>query len=245
MTAAVSAACPRVAATTIPMTTPSATYASSSTTMAYAAGRTDSWNRSSRGGSGAERDTSSARTRIPASHSRPKKTVDVMSVSKPTSADVPRKSPTSPRGMSNVCRAPSETPMSAASHSTAIRAAQPASSLAPATARCRSGHRNPAAITSAPARATDSGITVSPACVSAMAPAPPDSSTVPPTAVTTVAATTRQNASSGRSVAPAAHRPSAATTTIATSPARTVPRAWSQPCRAVARSGTVRGERRV
>lgn len=120
-------------------------------------------------------------------------------------------------------------PRRAGSHRTAILAAHPASSGAPATARCRSGRRNPAAITSAPASVTDNGITVRPARVSAITPASPASSMVPPTAVTTEAATTRGKALPGRLVAPAPHSPRAATTSMTISPARTATRAWTQP----------------
>ncbi len=245
ITANVSVAWPRVAATTSAMTTPMTTYASSSATIAYAAGRTDAWKRSSPAGSGAPRDTSRARTITPASQTRPTNTDSGTSVVKPIFGEAPNRSPnspssSSPREMSKVWRAASVRPISASSQRTAILAAQPASSAAPATARWRSGRRKPQAITSAPVSVTDSGITVSPACVSAKSPALPESFTVPPTAVTTVAMTTGANAPSGRSAAPAAHRPSVATTIMASSPPSTVPRACTQPWRATARAPEVR-----
>ena len=88
---------------------------------------------------------------------------------------------------------------------------------------------------------TDSGITVSPACVSASAPAFPENSIVPPTAVTTVAAATRGNAPSGRSAAPAPHSPRVAVTPMAISAASTVTTACTQPWRDTAWSEGVRG----
>lgn len=97
---------------------------------------------------------------------------------KPTSGDTPNSSPRSlsvpsPRESWNVWRAARASPRRASSHSTAIRAAHPASSPAPVTARCRSGRRKPAPSTSAPTSVTDRGITVSPAFVSASPPAVP------------------------------------------------------------------------
>lgn len=246
MTAKVSAAWPRVTMTTSAMTTPRATNASSRTTMAYAAGRTDSWKRSRRPGSGAPRETSSASTSTPASHSRPKTRVSGTSVRKPTFGDTPNRSPRSlmvpsPRESEKVCRAPKARPSNASSQRAATLAAQPASSGAPATARWRSGRRNAAARTRAPVSVTDSGITVSPAADSASAPALPESSIVPPTAVTTVAATTLGNAPSGRSPAPAAHSPRAATTPMAMSAASTAARACTQPWRAATEAEGVAG----
>ncbi len=210
--------------------------------MAYAAGRTDSWKRGSRPGSGAPRETSRASASTPASHSRPKNSVAGTSVVKPTSGEMPNRSPRSPsascprspREREKVWRAERASARSATSHSTAILAAHPASSPARAIPRCRSGRRKPAARTRAPVSVTDSGITVSSASDSASPPAFPESSIVPPTAVTTVAATTRGKALSGRSAAPAAHSPRAATTPMATSAASTVTRACTQPWPATA-----------
>lgn len=130
------------------------------------------------------------------SHSTPNTSVGAMAALKPTSGVAPNRSPMapmvpSPRSMVKFWRAASASPIRTSSHRTASRPAQPASSVAPATARCRSGRRNPAPSASAPVRVTDSGITVRAAFVSAMAPASPVSSMVPPTAVTRVAATTR------------------------------------------------------
>ena len=69
------------------------------------------------------------------------------------------------------CGGPGPTrPMRASAHRTASRAAQPASSRVPATARCRSGRRKPVAMTRAPARVTERGSTSRSAFVSAMNP---------------------------------------------------------------------------
>ncbi len=175
--------------------------------MAYAAGRTDSWKRSRRAGSGAPRETDSATKRTPASHSSPKTRVSGTSVLNPTSGEESSRSPISPAGPSpseiaKRCRASRPSPVSSSTHSTATRAAQPTSSRTSATARCRSGRRNPAATTRAPTRLTESGSTESPASVSAIIPASPESPTEPPTAITTTAATTLGNAPPGRSALP-------------------------------------------
>lgn len=238
-TANVSAGCPRVAATTSATTTPRATQPSSSTSIACAAGRTDRCRRSSRAGNGAERETSSAATSTPASHAEPDTSVSGTSAVKPASGLTPNSSPrsfsvSSPRGSAKVRCAASAAPSRPSSQTTAIRAAQPASSATLATARRRSGRRKPAPTTSAPTRVTDRGITVRFARVPASPPASPETSTVPPTAVTTVAATTRGNAPSGRSEAPAAHRPSAATTPMTISPATAVTIARPHPWRETA-----------
>ena len=199
-------------------------------------------------GSGALRDTSRASTSTPASHSRPNRRVSGTSVVKPTFGARHRtdrrgrpacrrrgraRRSGGPRGQAEERRA-----------ATGRRSGRPSrrAPRPPATARCRSGRRKPAASTSAPARVTERGITVSPAWVSARPPAFPESSTVPPTAVTTVAATTRGNAPSGRSAAPAAHSPSAATTPMATSAAEHRGQGLPQPWRATtAWSGGGRG----
>ncbi len=171
--------------------------------MANAAGRTDSWKRSRRPGSGVLRDTSTASRRRPASHTSPRTTVTGMFARNPTCGAESSRSPMSetvpsPSETAKECRAKAARAIRAIAHSTASRAAQPASSRALATARCRRGRRKPSAMTTAPASVTERGSTVSPALVSAMSPASPESSTEPPTAMTTTAATTDGKGASGQ-----------------------------------------------